>query len=171
MKNFNNYNTHTKDLLSSSLQDSSKAIGGVNFLLGLCENIIATSPHALTNTKCQIHSDKNSLKWKKALFQDKLQTLEEIFSTNKASQTLKFNIDKTSSKKAKRFTNLIRTLAPMEFVVSPKKREYGEGFTFKAFVDTTDESATLNPLFVALFFYSTDQIKKALKYTAQHKEE
>jgi hypothetical protein len=60
---------------------------------------------------------------------------------------------------------MVRTLAPIEFIVTPQNPNDGAGFNFKVFETTNDDVVTLNPIFVAMFFCSTEFTKKALKYT------
>ena len=60
---------------------------------------------------------------------------------------------------------MVRTLTPVEFVVTPQNPNDGDGFNFKVFKSISDDEVILNPIFIAMFFCSTDFIKKALKYT------
>ncbi len=59
---------------------------------------------------------------------------------------------------------MVRALTPVEFVVTPQNPNDGGGFNFKVFEKISDKEAILNPIFIALFFCSTEFIKKALKY-------
>jgi len=60
---------------------------------------------------------------------------------------------------------MVRTLAPLEFIVTANDGEDGQGFSFKVFETIEDDNVTLNPIFIAMFFCSTEFTKKALKYT------
>jgi hypothetical protein len=59
---------------------------------------------------------------------------------------------------------MIRTLTPVEFTVTPQNPNDGEGFNFKVFDKVEDDNVTLNPIFVSMFFCSTEFMKKVIKY-------
>ncbi len=166
MCNFNKQNENTKALLHLLMTKSAHSIGGANFLLGLSEALRATKPHPLTTNKCHINSDNIVMKWNKIIFKDKLEVLEQVFLNHKSSESQNFNIlEANSDKKKKRILNVVRALAPVEFVVTPKNPDEGEGFSFKVFDSIEDDYVKINPLFVALFFCSSEYTKKALKHT------
>jgi len=165
MCNFNNQNEDTKAMIHLFMKKSAESIGGANFLLGMVEALRATKPHPLTAKKCVIESDNSLIKWNKIVFKDKLMVLEEILLLHKSSEEPDFNIlESDSQKKKKRILNMVKTLAPIEFLVTPKNPEDGGGFSFKVFETIEDDYVKINPVFVALFFCSTEFTKKALKY-------
>ena len=167
MCNFNKQNEETKALVHLLMTKSAQSVGGANFLIGLSEALRATKPHPLTTNKCHINSDNVVMKWNKIIFKDKLEVLEQIFLNHKSSESQDFNVlEADSDKKKKRILNLVRALAPVEFTVSPKNSDDGDGFNFKVFESIEDEYVKINPLFVALFFCSAEYTKKALKYTS-----
>lgn len=166
MCNFNKQNDETKALISLLMAKSADTIGGANSLLGLIEALRATKPHPLTTNKCYVGSDKVSVKWNKIIFKDKLMVLEDVLLGHKSSENPDFNILETNSdKKRKKIINMAKTLAPIEFIVTPKDSEEGAGFNFKIFEKIEDDCVTLNPLFVAIFFCSVEFTKKALKHS------
>lgn len=166
MCNFNKQNEETKKFIHTLMTKSAHSVGGANFLLGLSEALRATKPHPLTTNKCHINSDNVTMKWNKIIFKDKLEVLEKIFLNHKSSESLGFNLLETDSdKKRKRVLNVVRALAPIEFVVTPSNPDEGSGFSFKVFESIADDYVKINPLFVALFFCSAEYTKKALKYT------
>lgn len=59
---------------------------------------------------------------------------------------------------------MVKTLTPLEFVVTPQNPNDGEGFNFKVFDTADEDNVTINPIFLAMFFCSTEFTKKALKY-------
>jgi len=59
---------------------------------------------------------------------------------------------------------MVRTLSPIEFIVTPQNHKDGNGFSFKVFETIEDDKVVLNPIFMAMFFCSTEFIKKSLKY-------
>ena len=166
MCNFNNHNEDTKALVHLFMTKSADSIGGMNFLLMLLEAMKEKKPNALMYKSCHIESEEAIIKWNKIIFKDKLDILEEIIRTHKSSDEGDFNILQTDSdKKRKKILNMVKTLAPIEFVVTAKNPENGTGFNFKVFETVEEGSAKLNPIFVAMFFCSTEYMKKALKHT------
>lgn len=165
MCNFNKQNEETKTLIHLFMKKCAEAVGGANFLLGMIETLRSTKPHPLTTNKCIIENPNVQIKWNKVIFKDKLLTLENIMILHKSSQDIDFDIlDVESQKKRKNIFNMVKTLAPIEFLVTPKDPENGTGFSFKVFDESEDETVKLNPIFMTMFFCSTDFTKKALKY-------
>ena len=60
---------------------------------------------------------------------------------------------------------MVKTLAPIEFIVKPKDPADGGGFNFKIFELIENDNVKINPIFIAMFFCSTDFTKKSLKYS------
>ena len=60
---------------------------------------------------------------------------------------------------------MVKTLAPIEFTVTPANSSETEGFSFKIFDKQEDNFVSVNPIFIAMFFCSTEFTKKALKHT------
>jgi len=166
MCNFNKQNEDEKALLHLLMTKSANSIGGTNFLLGLIEAMKEKKPNALMFKDCKIESAEASIRWNKIVFKDKLDILEELIRTHKSVDGVKFNIlENESTKKRKKILNMVKTLAPIEFIVTPKNPENGGGFTFKVFESVEDDKAIINPLFAAMFFCSIEYAKKILKYT------
>ena len=165
MCNFNKYNDDTKALIHLLMTKSADAVGGANFLLGLMEAMKEKKPNPLMLKECKVESKEASIRWNKIVFKDKLDVLEDIIRSHSSSDGIDFNIlDEDSQKKKKKILNMVKTLAPIEFTVTPNNQENGSGFNFKIFDDIQDNVAKLNPLFSAIFFCSTEYIKKALKH-------
>ena len=165
MCNFNNQLEDSKALIHLLIKKSADSIGGTNFLLGLLEAMKEKKPNALMFKACHIDSNEATITWNKIVFKDKLDILEEIIRTHKSSEGTDFNIlENDSEKKKKKILNMVKTVAPIEFTVTPKDANNGAGFNFKIFESVEDTSVKLNPLFIALFFCSAEFIKKALKY-------
>jgi len=165
MCNFNKQNEDIKALLHLLISKSADSIGGVNFLLVLIEAMKEKKPNALMLKECQVNSSEAKIKWNKIVFKDKLDVLEEIIRLHKSSDEKEFNIlENDSAKKKKKILNMVKTLAPIEFIVTPSNEENGAGFSFKIFEKVEQDLVILNPLFLALFFCSIEYTKKALKY-------
>ncbi len=165
MCNFNKQNEDTKMLMSLFMQKAAQNVGGANYLLSLIEAMRAKKPSALMLKECQVASNNSIIRWNKKVFKDKLEVLEEILTLHKSSQNPDFNIlNHENAKKRKTILNMVKTLAPIEFVVSPQNPHDGNGFSFKVFDTLSEDIAILNPIFIAMFFCSAEFTKKALKY-------
>ena len=165
MCNFNKLDEDSKALLHLLIKKSADSVGGTNFLLGLVEAMKEKKPNALMFNACHVNSDEVIIKWNKIIFKDKLDILEDIIHTRRTSESDKINIlDVESDKKRKKILNMVKTLSPIEFTVTTKNSENGAGFNFKVFESVEKDSAILNPLFITMFFCSTEYIKKALKF-------
>ncbi|MFA7610026.1 MAG: hypothetical protein WCY51_00895 [Sulfurimonas sp.] len=165
MCNFNKYNSDTKALIHILVQKCSKSVGGANSLLGLIEAIKEKKPNALIDSACKVDSKDLNIRWNKIVFKDKFDVLEEAIGSHKSLEDESFNIlQNENQKKKKKILNMVKTLAPIEFKVSVKNSDELTGFSFKIFDTIKEDCAELNPLFVAMFFCSTEYMKKALKY-------
>lgn len=165
MCNFNKQSEETKMLIHLFMQKSAETIGGANFLLALIEAIKSKKPNPLTLANCQVASENTMVKWNKVIFKDKVTLLEDILYSHKSSEDPDFNIlADIKDKKRKKVINMAKTLAPVEFVVTPQSHKDGGGFSFKVFETIEDDYIKINPIFVAMFFCSHEFTKKALKY-------
>ena len=166
MCNFNNQTEDTKALIHLFLTKAAQNVGGVNPLLVLIEAMKAQKPHALTYKACKIDSEKATITWNKLVFKDKFEVLESVLVAHRSSEDPDFNIlNNDNQKQKKKILNMVKTLAPIEFIVTPKDSEDGGGFNFKVFDTIENDCVKINPIFVSMFFCSTEFTKKALKYT------
>ena len=165
MCNFNKQNEDTKALIHLFMKKASENIGGTNFLLTLIEAMKTKRPNPLMYKEKQISSNNTIIKWNKVVFKDKIDILENIIQEHKSTEGTNFNIlDNDNAKKRKAILNMVKTLSPIEFIVTPQNPNDGAGFNFKIFESIKDDYVKINPIFVAMFFCSTDFTKKALKY-------
>ena len=165
MCNFNKQTADTKALIHLFMKKAAENIGGTNYLLALLEAMKAKRPNPLMYRERQISSNNTIIKWNKVVFKDKVDILDIILTDHRSSEDPDFNIlNVESAKKKKMILNMVKTLAPLEFIVTPQNQNDGGGFNFKVFESTEEGSAKLNPIFVAMFFCSVEFTKKALKY-------
>jgi hypothetical protein len=161
MCDFNALTDEEKKLYHEQLLQCANNFGGKNFFLHLLEAIRETKPHPLTAGNSQFTMELGTIKWNKVIFNDKLQLLLKA-RINESTQD-NFLPD-PKEKNYKKILNVVRTLKPIVFHVTPAHKDDGPGFFFQPF-DTIDEHKTkLNPLFDALFFCSVGTIKKVLNY-------
>ena len=165
MCNFNKQSEETKLMIHLFMTKAAQNIGGINFLLALVEAMKTKKPNALIFAAKQVSSNNTIIKWNKVVFKDKLMVLENILVNHRSSENPDFNILADKNEKTKKsIINMARTLAPIEFIVTPQNPNDGSGFSFKVFESIEDDCITMNPIFVAMFFCSTEFIKKAVKY-------
>jgi len=162
MCDFNNLDENEKEKYHKMLNECAESFGGVNFFLQLLEGIRKQKPHPLTAKHSEFKFSRGHIRWEKVIFKDKLTLLLKVRVNESKNGNL---LPSKDDKNYKNVMNLIRTLNPIEFVVTPKNLNDGEGFSFHAFDKIDEETTRLNPIFDAMFFCSVDTIKKVLSYT------
>ncbi|MBD3824652.1 MAG: hypothetical protein IE916_09110 [Epsilonproteobacteria bacterium] len=166
MCNFNKHDDDTKLLIHLFMSKCAEALGGANALLSLLESMRAQKPHPLIYDKCLIKSSHAAISWNKAVYVEKLRTLEHLLAEHKSAKEPNFNILEHKNKKIqKEISNTVKAMRPIEFIVKPHDSSLG-GFEFEPFEFVEEGYVKLNPLFVAFFFCSVEYTKKALNYTA-----
>jgi len=164
MCDFNNLDETEKEKYHLMMMECAEAFGGVNFFLQLLEGIRKQKPHPLTAKHSEFKFSRGNIRWEKVIFKDKLNLLLKIrVDESKTGNLLPSKDDKSY----KNVMNLVRTLNPIEFTVTPKNLSDGEGFTFKPFEKIDEDTTRLNPVFDAMFFCSVDTVKKILAYTVK----
>ncbi len=161
MCDFNTLSDEEKKLYHEKLLECATNFGGKNFFLHLLEAIRETKPHPLTAGNMAFDIELGGITWNKVIFNDKLQLLLKARKNESKQDNL---LPEKNEKNYKKILNVVRTLKPIVFHVTPANPENGKGFFFQAF-DIIDENKTkLNPLFDALFFSSVDTVKRLLNY-------
>jgi hypothetical protein len=161
MCDFNNLDEMSKLKYHDLLISCADSFGGKNFFLQLVEALHKAKPNPLIARNSTFTFALGKVTWNKVIFNDKILLLMKArLNEHKNGNFLPPKTDKSY----KKVLNLVRTLHPVEFVVSPKDSDDGEGFSFSVF-NTVDENTTrLNPIFDALFFCSIETVKKVLNY-------
>jgi len=166
MCNFNKQTEDTKALIHLFMTKAAENVGGTNFLLELMEAMKGKKPHALSEKNSQVASNHTIIKWNKVVFKDKVDLIRAILDNHRSAEEPNFNIlSEPNAKKRKNILNMVRTLTPLEFIVTPQNPNDGAGFNFKVFESISDDEVILNPIFMTMFFCSTEFTKKALKHT------
>lgn len=161
MCDFNSLSDAQKLQHHQALLACANSFGGKNFFLHLLEAIRATKPHPLVSSERQFRMELGEIKWNKVIFNDKLQLLLKARINESKQNNL---LPKKEEKNYKKILNVVRTLKPIVFHVTPSDSEDGSGFFLQPF-DVIDEKSTkLNPLFDAIFFCSVESVKKALNF-------
>lgn len=165
MCNFNKQSDDTKAFMHLFMKKAAQNVGGVNYLLSLVEAMKSKRPHPLMRKECKIASNNTIIEWNKVVFQDKIDVIEEILAVHRSSEEPNFNIlAGENSKRKKKILNMVRTLQPLEFIVTPQNPNDGNGFSFKVFESVGGDEAVFNPVFIAMFFCSVEFTKQSLKY-------
>jgi hypothetical protein len=164
MCDFNTLSDEDKSIHHKKLLDCANNFGGKNFFLQLLEVIRETKPHPLISSNSELRIELGTVKWNKVIFNDKIQVL--LKARQNESKQGNF-LPKPDEKNYKKILNVVRTLKPIVFHVTPADKADGSGFFFQTF-DSIDEKTTkLNPVFDALFFCSVETVKKVLNYEAK----
>ena len=165
MCNFNKQSDDTKAFMHLLMQKCADALGGANFFLNLIEAMKEKKPNALIRSECKVDSKELTIKWNKIVFKDKFDVLEDVLRSHKSTQNQDFNLlENDSLKKRKKILNMVKTLAPIEFTVVSKGTQSCAGLNFKIFETVEEDYVKINPLFAAIFFCSSEYMKKALKH-------
>jgi len=158
MKNFNPLNLYNQDDLSQILNKSARSLGGINYFLLLLEAVRDAQPHPLIAKNAEFKFSVGSIKWSKPIFREKYTLLKHV-RINSADGNI---FPKTGIKGYKTILNLLRTLKPITFTVSPKNIKDGGGFTFQPLIIVDGKTTEINPLFEAIFFAPVYLVKKSL---------
>jgi len=161
MCDFNNLTDEEKLHYHQILTTCANNFGGLNFFLQLIEGLRNSNSHPLCNRHQDFLGDLGTIRWRKTIFNDKVQLIEKMRKVKNENGSF---LPNKESKEYKKVLNLIRTLSPITFSVRPALREDGEGFDFQAFNKIDNQITKLNPIFEALFFCSVNTIKKILNY-------
>ncbi|MEA2111835.1 MAG: hypothetical protein U9P71_07285 [Campylobacterota bacterium] len=161
MCNFNELDEAGKLAAHEQLIACADSFGGKNFFLQLVETLHKAKPNPLIARNSKFQFPLGTVTWNKVIFNDKILLLTKVRVNEHKNGNL---LPKKDHKSYKKVLNLVRAFHPIEFSVTPKDRDDGDGFTFSPF-DTIDKETTrINPIFDALFFCSIDTVKKALNY-------
>lgn len=162
MSDFHTFDYAQKLHYHTILSDAANKFGGTNFFLQLIEAVRETKPHPLIAANRVFDSNIAVVKWNKVIFNDKLQLLQKARQQENTQNNL---LPDSEAKQYKKVLNLVRTLKPIVFTVTPKHGEAGQGLIFQPFERIDDETTRLHPLFDSLFFSSIETVKKAIAYT------
>ncbi len=164
MCNFDTLSDKEKKRYHEKLLSCANSFGGKNFFLLLLEAIRETNPHPLISRNSEFAIEVGTIKWNKVIFNDKLQLLLKARKNESKQDNL---LPAKDEKNYKKVLNVIRTLKPIVFHVTPADKTDGSGFFFQTF-DVIDENTTkINPVFDALFFCAVDAVKKILNYKSR----
>jgi len=147
----------TEPALSELLRECANAVGGKNFFLTLAETIRTTREGIIVGEKKQINYTNGIMTWNKTLHADNWRLLVESAKVRTKDGNILLPIE---DKRHKNILNMIRTLKPLTFTVTPNNASDGEGFSFNALEVIDDKTTRVSPLFKAMFVMPIDVLKK-----------
>lgn len=157
---FNSLDDETKIKLHEDLLSFANNIGGINFFLGLIEDIKKENNHPLLNKSGAFHYTNGRVSWGKQIYRDTFTLLQESLKREESEGNMLAGLD---AKTQKQTINMMKALKPIEIKVSPKNRKDGEGFSFKIFEVENDVYKT-SLVYKTIFFYNISFAKEALNY-------
>ena len=143
--------------LSELLRECADSIGGKNFFLTLAETIRSTREGIIVGEKKQINYTNGTMTWNKTLHADNWRLLIESAKVRTKDGNILLPAE---DKRHKNILNMIRTLKPLTFTVTPTNSADGEGFSFSALEVIDDKTTRISPLFKAMFVMPMDVLKK-----------
>ncbi|MDD5160075.1 MAG: hypothetical protein PHI47_08500 [Sulfuricurvum sp.] len=147
----------TEQSLSELLRECADSVGGKNFFLTLAETIRTTREGIIVGEKKQINYSNGVMTWNKTLHADNWRLLIESAKVRTKDGNILLPAE---DKRHKNILNMIRTLKPLSFTVTPANAADGEGFTFNALEVVDEKTTRVSPLFKALFVMPIDVLKK-----------
>lgn len=145
--------------LGELLRTCADSVGGKNFFLTLAETIRTTREGIIVGEKKQINYTNGIMTWNKTLHADNWRLLVESAKVRTKDGNILLPSD---DKRHKNILNMIRTLKPLSFTVTPTNTADGEGFTFSALEVIDEKTTRISPLFKALFVMPIDLLRKAM---------
>lgn len=145
--------------LGELLRTCADSVGGKNFFLTLAETIRTTREGIIVGEKKQINYTNGIMTWNKTLHADNWRLLVESAKVRTKDGNILLPSD---DKRHKNILNMIRTLKPLSFTVTPTNAADGEGFTFNALEVIDEKTTRISPLFKALFVMPIDLLRKAM---------
>jgi hypothetical protein len=137
------------------------AVGGQNFFLQILESVREEKIHPLLNKSKACRYTRGRIKWEKSVYKDTLDYIKSIIHEQDLFKDI-------SEKEYKKRVNLMKTLKPLEFVLTPLNSEDGEGFSFSAVEMIDEKNSKFSNLFKVIFFYDIDFTKKVLSYKPEN---
>ena len=137
--------------------DHAKLFGGKNHFLSLIESLRKSHPNPLMSKDASFSYEKGTVKWEKVIFKEKVILLIDIINRSNEDYNLMPN---EKIKGYKTIRNLLRTIGPMKFVVSPKNTKDGKGFSISPIEIIDSKTCRLNFMFEVLFFLPVSLVKK-----------
>lgn len=149
----------TEQPLDELLRGCADSVGGKNFFLTLAETIRTTREGIIVGEKKQINYTNGIMTWNKTLHADNWRLLIESAKVRTKDGNI---LLPSEDKRHKNILNMIRTLKPLSFTVTPTNAADGEGFTFSALEVIDEKTTRISPLFKALFVMPIDLLRKAM---------
>jgi hypothetical protein len=157
---FRDLSQEDKASFYNDLVEVVQTVGGQNFFLQILESIREEKIHPLLNKSKACRYTRGRIKWEKSIYKDTLDYIKSIIHSEDLFKDI-------SEKEYKKRVNLMKTLKPLEFILTPTNSDDGEGFSFKAIEMIDEKNSKFSTLFKIIFFYDIDFTKKVLSYKAE----
>lgn len=141
------------------LRQCAEQMGGKNFFLTLIETIRNTREGIFVSEKKELKYPNGTLTWNKTLFADNWRLLEGSAKVRTKGGNI---LPPSDDKRHKKILNMIRSLKPLTFTVTPNEEAHGSGFSFSPLEIVDEQTVLLSPLYKALFITQIDAVRKAL---------
>jgi hypothetical protein len=109
--------------------------------------------------KKQVNYTTGTMTWNKTLHADNWRLLVEAAKVRTKDGNI---LLPATDKRHKNILNMIRTLKPLAFTVTPANETDGAGFTFHPLNVIDAETTKISPLFKALFTMPLETLRKAM---------
>ncbi|MGA9045200.1 hypothetical protein [Sulfuricurvum sp.] len=149
----------TEQPLGELLRECADAVGGKNFFLTLAETIRTTREGIILAEKKQINYSSGVMTWNKTLHADNWRLLIDCAKVRTKDGNILLSPE---DKRYKNILNMIRTLKPLSFTITPSNTADGEGFSFNALEVIDEKTTRISPLFKALFVMPIDVLRKTI---------
>jgi len=149
MTNYKLLDDAAKQNYKKQITNYAQSLGGKNYFLQLLEAIRAAHPHPLMAKDYSFRFAHGIVKWKKVIFKEKVILLIKLLKDKEGDGNL---MPKKGDKGYKTIMNLLRTMGPMKFQISPKNSKNGDGFILHPFDIIDENTLRLNFMFEVLFF-------------------
>lgn len=150
---FTDLSEETKENYYEKVSELSESLGGMNFFLQLIEEMRESKVHPFLNRTNACRYKKGRIRWQKPIYKETIESIKEMI----------YIIDpkKLDEKTAKKRTNLLKVLKPIEFTLTTPDEKV---ITFHAVTMIDENNSDFSILFKVIFFYPIEFIKNILKY-------
>lgn len=146
-------------IVEDLLKEYTQAVGGKNFFLGLAETIRTTREGIFVSENKRMNYPNGTMVWNKTLHADNWRLLLESAKVRTKDGNILIN---SEDKRHKSILNMIRTLKPLVFTVTPKNSEDGTGFSFHALEIVDEKTTYVTPIFKAMFTIPLEVLRKQI---------
>lgn len=154
---FSDLNEEKKNKLSQDIKEVAVALGSVNTLLNMVEDMRKDKPSPLVRKETIFSFNGGGLKWNKFIYKDTFDLLVNTIIREDKNGDI---FEGVKEKARKNILNMLKTIKPIVITMKPKNQKTASGFS----MGILDENEKISLLFKVIFIYNIDFAKKALKW-------